>query len=1555
MLYQLSYFRNKSFAVFAGAKIALFFISQKLSPDFYSYLNFLCSFVLDFIIEYAIRGLKYIIITALILLFIGYALPVISLSIPHVQRSVTHVAERELSKLFNTPVKIGKVEIKWLSRIVLKDVVIDDPKGETIVSAGNITAGFKLLPILKNRWILTTVRLFGITCHIRKDTPDSKTNIQFIIDNLSKSPRNNDSNIELQIQSIVIRRSHVTYDILNKNRSDKRFNPDHIDLNNISGKLSLRHYSKDSLNVQVNKLSFQEISGLDVDKLSLNIIGNRDTAYIENFSLHLPHSFISVPSAGINLSGVDSLPEPTDKSPLHITLSPSEISPRDLTAFLPFLKDFSDIIEISGDVSGSVNDISLNKFSMQCGREMTFDGNMQLKGLMNKKNELYILGQVKKLNITTEGLSKISHNLFGNRLILPEPVMKMKELGFTGEISGFTNHLVAFGNLSSPIGSVQMDMLIGNKKDTTMYLKGNIASSQLKINELFEEGNSYGKARFNAEIDIVQPLRQKISGSVNAQVNEIEYRGYNYENIFLSGKFKENEYEGVVYVNDPNGKLEVQGLFRNEKEKSVFNFMANIRDFHPDKLHITDKYEKPDISLGVNANFTGNNPDDFEGYIELKNVSFYTAGDSFTIHNLRVETSAEEPPYKRMNISSDIMNGEIKGIYSFSSLAHDLYRTTEKYLPSLIRTFKNENNTYESENRFNFHLTVDNTEKISKTLKLPAAILRQSTISGYYNSNTNSLLTEINVPAVTIGKTSLEDVRLHLDNADESVNLQLAASQLYKGNTHNYINLKSHAKEDNINTTLYWTNDKEDKFEAEIAASVLFIEEDQNNKKLRTEITIPAAQIILKDSLWNIEPASVTISDGNIHIDNFYITKEEQYLHIDGVISDDPKDLLFADLKDIEISHIFDVLNIPALQFGGRATGKVNAHDLLGSMMIDGRLEVQDFSFNQAVQGKLNLSSEWDNDRQGILLLGSIYPHFPDASVYTDVNGYIFPIGKNRGLSLFFEANDINIAFVQKYMDAFASDVEGLGYGKVHLYGSFSDIFLKGTPYVKNGNMKINLLNTTYSFSDTILIDSTFIRTNNTIVSDKDGNSGTLNLDFGHSNFRDLKYDLDIKADKMLVYDIPERINPQIYGQVYASGAVTINGTEDYIVVEGNVRSDAGTTAGFNFMDNTTVENYDFITFTEKPDDKIHKSENEDNPIEQKDKIDHSPMEYQLNFLVDVTPDAKLEFMMDAASGDKIRGSGNGNIQVQYGSRSDIQMFGNYLISEGTYNFSLQQVIRKRFNIRDGSIITFQGDPMTANLDINAIYNLTANLQDLDETLLLETANPSIPVNCILNIDGRLQNPAITFDLELPNSNSELERQVKSFIDTEDMMTRQIIYLLVLNKFYTPDYSRNDYRSNEFSAVASSALSAQLSNILNSLTDKVQIGTNIRSRQDGIKDTEVEMLLSSQLLNNRLIFNGNFGYKDNFIMQNAFIGEFDLEYKLIPSGEINLKAYNHANDLYRYNTKSLTRQGVGIMFRKDFTTLSDIFRRRKNEEDLEPDSSGNPKNNKDKNAKITPD
>ena len=203
-----------------------------------------------------------------------------------------------------------------------------------------------------------------------------------------------------------------------------------------------------------------------------------------------------------------------------------------------------------------------------------------------------------------------------------------------------------------------------------------------------------------------------------------------------------------------------------------------------------------------------------------------------------------------------------------------------------------------------------------------------------------------------------------------------------------------------------------------------------------------------------------------------------------------------------------------------------------------------------------------------------------------------------------------------------------------------------------------------------------------------------------------------------------------------------------------------------------------------------------------------------------------------------------------------------------------------------------------------------------------------MPVQTILNVAGDVRRPDLSFDIAFPTLTQDMDRRVRSIISTNDMMNRQIIYLLALNRFYTPDFmNMGQSRNNELVSVASSTLSSQLGNILGQLSDNWNISPNFRSEKGDFSDMEVDLALSSQLLNNRLIFNGNFGYRDNTINNNTFIGDFDLEYLLNKSGTIRLKAYNHYNDQNYYIKSALTTQGVGIMLRHDFSLWSDLFKR----------------------------
>lgn len=333
--------------------------------------------------------------------------------------------------------------------------------------------------------------------------------------------------------------------------------------------------------------------------------------------------------------------------------------------------------------------------------------------------------------------------------------------------------------------------------------------------------------------------------------------------------------------------------------------------------------------------------------------------------------------------------------------------------------------------------------------------------------------------------------------------------------------------------------------------------------------------------------------------------------------------------------------------------------------------------------------------------------------------------------------------------------------------------------------------------------------------------------------------------------------------------------------------------------------------------------------------MESSPSLFRINLQADVTPDAQLTLVMDPVGGDRIRAYGTGNLRLEYlSSDDDFKMFGTYTLDRGDYNFTLQDIILKEFTIKQGSSIAFHGDPLAASLDIEAVYAVNANLSDLDESFSedRELNRTNVPVHALLKVSGDMRQPDINFDLEFPTLSSDTYRKVRSIVSTDDMMNRQILYLIALNRFYTPDYMASTTKGSELVSVASSTISSQLSSILGQLSDNWSIAPNVRSDKGDFSDVEVDVALSSHLLNNRLLLNGNLGYRDKSLNNNSFIGDFDIEYLLNSSGNIRLKAYNRYNDQNLYVKTALTTQGVGIVFKRDFDNIFSFlkgFKRKK--------------------------
>ena len=644
--------------------------------------------------------------------------------------------------------------------------------------------------------------------------------------------------------------------------------------------------------------------------------------------------------------------------------------------------------------------------------------------------------------------------------------------------------------------------------------------------------------------------------------------------------------------------------------------------------------------------------------------------------------------------------------------------------------------------------------------------------------------------------------------------------------------------------------------------------------------------------------------------------------------------MLNLSLNDVSLDYIFDALNLKNVVFGGQATGDFLISDLLNGTprLSTKKFFVKDFSYNHAKFGDLNLYSRWDNENKGILLNGTVsqegYPN-------TLVDGYIFPT--RDSLNLRFDAQHISLAFLNPFTEKILQNVDGFATGKINFYGRFKSLNVEGNAYVDRFGFGIDYLNTRFYISDSIRLTPDAIIVDDMTLAGAENHLGKVNGIMRHKHFKNIEYTLNVSdINNMLVYNTTEKQNSVYYGKVYGSGTVSIEGDMQYTGIDINMATNDKSKFTFVLSDNAEAEEYQFISFVDRSraiNNYTRKDSTTPPPIVLPET---SPHLLTLNLQIDVSPQMSMNLLMDPSTGDMIHATGSGNIRLEYNTFSDIKLYGTYTVDKGNYNFSLQDLITKDFTIKTGSNISFVGAPKDANLNIEAYYALTANLEDLDESFATEQDlnRTTIPVRAMLYLTGNLQQPDFRFDLDFPTVTQDIDRRIRSIISSEDMINRQIIYLLALNKFYTPDYMNvGQTHNNELASVASSALSSQLNNLLGQINENINIGTNLRSDKGDFSDVEVEVALSSQLLNNRLIINGNIGYRDNAVNNNTFIGDFDLEYLLNKSGNIRLKAYNHYNDKNYYVKSALTTQGVGIMYRKEFNKWSEWFswlRRRKN-------------------------
>lgn len=1480
------------------------------------------------------------------LLIIGAAIPVglyVILSTPWAQKQLREITQDQLSQLLGTEVSIGSIEFEPFDQIKLHDVIINDDFDQQALKVGTLSSRFEIGYLLSSGHLSFDYAVIDrLDARIYKKNHNGPLNIAGIIEHLKpKDQKKPPTKFEFEIGTVKITNSSVSYDILDAPETPNRFNPNHIHISGLNLLANLPKVTNQGISINLPRLNFSDASGIGITNISLTAEVFPGNVSIQQPTIQLSNTLLKFNDLSFHpdsLKHITRLGSSQDAN--LVILKGSYITLADFSPLVPQLKALDNTYSLDLNASGTINNLSIKQLTL---KDIS-SGNLSLSAKGNITNitdidslyinnisiETHAIGQdiSRTISLFNPNLQRHTHELLNN---LGKIDMNISATGSAGHFDG-----QALINTSA--GSIAFDG-IAKFTDSFKHIDtdSHIDINNLNLNYLT---NNPLLGPLTASIDINGSINHKSPDiSATIDISSLNFRGVNYSDIIVDGHVSyDKSFDLHTEMNHDYGSFNLTAQGNYNTSNPTLMLSGEIIDLDLHNLNLFNKWPGYEISATVDADLQGNPNCWINGHIGLYNIAMTNPNSekkpSLNINKIYVNAD-NSSSQDLINIESDFINGQIKGKITPNLMPTQFKHLLSTIIPAFIGRCPDVHDN--NGNNFNFNFTIDDTDRLTSFFHLPIRVIYPANIDGNFDAQEEIFNMSIDAPYLLQKDKLIENtvLQINIDRKDYLGRIY-ATTQMPTKKGDMVLVTGMNATNNRIDTRIDWNLKREKPVGGVLSFSTLLGRDDQG--KLTADVDFNPCDINFGLDTWHIAPCHISYTPEYIKVGGFKMSTDTQAISIHGQASNNSDDELIVDLDKIEMINIFETLDINKALIGGTATGKVSARGLFTSspILVSDGLQVDSISYNYCVLGNAIVKAHWNNDRRAVSLDADITE--PEGG-HSYIKGDIFPMTEE--LDITFDANKVRVGFLKPFMSAFAQDVSGHASGHARLFGTFKYIDLEGDIAADNFGIKIGFTNTWYHTTDSVHITPGRIDINDVIITDPMGHTAHLSGYVGHKFFKEPTFDFKVtEAKDFLSYDVTPAISPDWYGRVFGNGSAFINGKPGIVNINVNMATAPGSTFTFVLSDLEEAEEYKFITFRDRNAnvitdsliqvDRVPKIVREIQQRAQAANQD-SPSNYNMDIQVDITPAAKMIIVMDPVGGDEIKATGAGNLRMTYSAPSnDLKMYGTYTIERGTYNFTLQDIIVKDFIIKDGSSIAFTGDPYSARLDIKAAYSVNANLSDLDESFLddKDLKRTNVPVNAMLLVNGDMRQPDISFDLEFPTLPSTVYRKVRSIVSTDEMMDRQIIYLLALNRFYTPEYMSTT-KGNELFSVASSTISSRLSSMLGKLSENWTIAPNLRSDKGDFSDVEFDVALSSTLLNNRLRLNGNFGYRDNAMNNNQFIGDFDIEYLITPNGTWRLKAYNRYNDQNYYVKTAQTTQGVGIMYRRDFDKMFNFLKPKK--------------------------
>ncbi len=1438
---------------------------------------------------------------------------------PRVQTYITQKIAYSISKQTHTPVSIEGVDFSPFKSIIIKGLYVEDYKQDTLIYVGELRSKLDSINFSQRKAYVGKLTLNKAYFSLYEST-NRLQNIEVFIKSLSSKPVIKDTIDDgkpwnINVSNLDLVNSHFRFATIDAKKQAFGMNYDDIDVDKINLKARNIKIIGDSVDFDVKHMSCVEKSGFILTDFKTHCWITPTQWGMSKVTIASPKSRLSAKKMLFNYkSGLGYWSHFTKKMVLDFQINSSKINFEDLAYFNDRLYGFKEFGFLSGHIYGTVYDLKGRNINILYGNQTSFKGRFYMNGLPSISDS-YLEADFKELTTSISDIENVYiPNFKGNHIQLPNQLDNLGLIHYQGKFNGFINDFVFYGNFQTDQGDIKTDILLKpNIVENNLSFTGDINTENFNLGHLLGQ-DKIGKVSMSVDLKGFTSAKST-QAVMKGNISKFNFFGYDYKNLSLDGYFADKHFDGKIALLDPNIGFDFTGKLNFSKETPEVNFQSNLKHAKLFPLHLNTTDKLAELNLSLDANFTGDKFDNANGNISINKIQYKNGRGQYNLNEIKIDSKTSSE-IKEFDLKSDLANLNVKGNYQLDELVSSLSNLAYYYLPAYAP-----DSTYikiDSTNKFEFDLLIKENSGLTNLLYPDIEIAPQSKLSGQINAREHALNLKLNIPALTYQSKLIEGIQVNLNTNHDKLILKGRSDKFAFSENYNIYNLSHQieAQNNQINYELNWNN-----WGAKTYSGSLSVNGKASSKEIgsspKWEIDILPSTLILADSTWQISQSHIEIDSTSYTVDQFKISQNEQFLSIDGKISSKADDVIQCQINNISLKNINTISNSKNLGVDGNTRGYFQLSDFYGDRLTNADLVLDNLTFNTDTIGDLHLKSDWDKENEK-LSISSYAVHNNKREI--NIEGDYYPSSDSIYLNIDLDSMRMNV--LRPYLEDNISNLKGRIGGYLKLEGSTKLPQLNGQLKFLNTSFIVNELQTQYSCNDSIAFNSQEIQFNHFKFYDSEKNEADIYGAIALNNFDDISIDLALSTDNLKLLDTKITDNELLYGQAYVTGLTRLFGSLEDIEIEIDAKMNKDTRIYIPLNKTGDIEKSNFITFIN--------SYQTAEIVKEKYDVDLSGI--KLNCKLEITPETEIQVIFDSKVGDVLKANGSGNLKLGIDTKGDFNIYGNYTINKGSYLFTLQNVINKKFDLANGGSIKWDGNPYSATIDINAVYNVKTNLYDLLLNTPYIESKKKVQVQCNMNLSHKIDNPNIKFGIAFPTLDQQTQSVLEALLSTEDEMNKQILSLLVLNRFYTPEYLRstdsefqNKNSSYAVGVTTSELLSNQLSNWLSKISNKFDVGFSYRPG-DNITRDEIEVALSTQIFDDKVTINGNLGTNSNKSQDNNLIGDFDVNVKLDSKGKLKMKAFTRSNE-YLSGYTSRNTQGIGIFYKEDFNSISELFKK----------------------------